>query len=317
MLRGPTRFAVFSMEPIKRLLRQRIHDWVVTAFPRDPASGIDYDQPTGDPGLFGPDTVTWRVHADFPGMLSGGLCALMLQTLHPRALAGVWDHSNFREDLVGRLRRTTAFVGGTTYAPTAAARGLIDKVRRIHDQVSGVTEDGYPYSANDPELLTWVHVTEAYSFLRGFRCCTAMAVSPEHVDRYYDEVRRIAEALGARDVPASAAQVADYLHGVRRQLAVTARSRTVLEVLSHIRLPVPAAGLSRELFLNAGAALLPPWAEDMLERSRGQRAKARLASGALRTLAPLFRQALTNGVASRSCRRLGLSPSILQHMPDA
>ena len=91
----------------------RIRHWVLSAFPRG-QSGIDYDHPPGDPGLFGPDSVTWRVHADFPGMLSGGLCALMLQTLHPLALAGVWDHSNFREDLVGRLRRTTNFVAGTT-----------------------------------------------------------------------------------------------------------------------------------------------------------------------------------------------------------
>ena len=135
--------------PITPLLRA----WVLRAFPRDPA-GIDYGSPAGDPGLFGADSATWQIHADFAGMLSGGLCALMLQTLHPAALAGVWDHSNFRDDLVGRLRRTTNFVAGTTYAGTEAANDLIARVRRIHARVRGVTETGESYDAEDPKLLT-------------------------------------------------------------------------------------------------------------------------------------------------------------------
>ena len=225
------------------------------------AARLDYDQPLGDPGLFDPAGATWRIHADFPGMLAGGLCALMLQTLHPLALAGVWDHSNFREDLVGRLRRTTTFVGGTTYAPRAAAEALIARVRSIHDQVHGHAEDGRPYSANDPDLLTWVHVTEAYSFLQGYRRYSHIALPPGGGDRYYDEYRRIAEALGARDVPRCEAEVEAYFRrGSSRQLVFTERSRMVLEILSRVRLPVPAAGLSRDVFLHAGAALLPDWA---------------------------------------------------------
>ena len=110
------------LDLLTSLPRARIRRWVLSAFPRDPAATVDYDRPRGDPGLFGPDSVTWRVHGSFPGMLAGGLCSLMLQTLHPRALAGVWDHSNFRDDMVGRLRRTTRFVGGTTYAPRADGR---------------------------------------------------------------------------------------------------------------------------------------------------------------------------------------------------
>jgi len=81
-------------------VRVAIRHWVLSAFPRTEGSGIDYDHPLGDTGLFGPDSATWRVHSDFPGMLSGGLAALTLQTLHPLALAGVWDHSNFRNDLI-------------------------------------------------------------------------------------------------------------------------------------------------------------------------------------------------------------------------
>lgn len=286
-----------------------IRSWVLGAFPRG-QSGIDYDAPLGDPGWFGPDSVTWRVHSEFPGMLAGGLCALMLQTLHPLALAGVYDHSNFRDDLVGRLRRTTAFVAGTTYAPTAEVDTLIARVTRIHAQVRGHGADGRAYSADDPALLTWVHVTEAYGFLQG--CRRYCRQVPEAVaDQYYREYKRVAEALGATAVPASEAEVQAYFQAQRPQLLFDARSREVLAVLSTIRLPVPMAGLSRELFLGAGAALLPDWAEAMLERTPAQRAQSRVSARVLRGLAPLFRRALQDGLATRACTRMGVPASAL------
>ncbi len=291
----------------------RIRAWVLDVFPRG-RSGIDYDAPAGDPGLFGPDSVTWRIHADFPGMLSGGLCALMLQTFHPRALAGVWDHSNFREDLVGRLRRTTDFVAGSTYAGSDEAARLIARVRAIHARVQGTTADGTPYRADDPALLTWVHVTESYGFLQGYRrYCrdvpTALA------DAYYAETARVAEALGATGVPASEAEVAAYFDSVRDTLRYDDRSREVLAVLSRMRLPVPMAGLSRDLFLGAGAALLPDWAETLLRRTRLQRIEMRAAARSLTMLAPLFRAALPDGIAPRACARVGVDAALLGQWP--
>ena len=295
--------------PFSAALRHRVRAWVVHAFPRDATgSGIDYDQPPGDPGLFDPRGATWRIHADFPGMLSGGLCALMLQTLHPAALAGVWDHSNFRTDLVGRLRRTTEFVAATSYAPAAEAQRLVDRVKRIHARVRGVTADGQPYSADDPALLTWVHVTEAYGFLQGYRRY-AGPVPRADADRYYDETREVAERLGATGVPRSEQAVEDFLAQVQPQLAYTERSREVLAVLSRMRLPVPLPGLSRDLFLGAGAALLPDWANTLLQRTPGQDLQARIGARGLRAMAPVFRAALTDGPAQRSCARMGLDPA--------
>lgn len=116
---------------------------------------FDLSQPPGDPGLFGPDSVIWRVHGDFTSMMCGGISALLLQMLHPAALAGVWDHSNFREDMMGRLRRTSQFIAVTTYGNSQDAQTLIDRVKRIHLKVSGVDSEGKPYAASDPHLLTW------------------------------------------------------------------------------------------------------------------------------------------------------------------
>lgn len=291
----------------------RIRAWVLDVFPRG-RSGIDYDAPAGDPGLFGPDSVTWRIHADFPGMLSGGLCALMLQTLHPQALAGVWDHSNFREDLVGRLRRTTDFVAGSTYAGRDEAQRLIARVRAIHARVQGTTADGTPYRADDPALLTWVHVTESYGFLQGYRRY-CRAVPTALADAYYAETACVAEALGATGVPACEADVVAYFDSVRDTLRYDERSREVLAVLSRMRLPVPMAGLSRDMFLGAGAALLPDWAQTLLRRTRLQRMETRAAASSLAMLAPLFRAALPDGIAPRACARVGMDAALLAQWP--
>lgn len=291
----------------------RIRAWVLGVFPRG-RSGIDYDAPAGDPGLFGPQSVTWRIHGDFPGMLSGGLCALMLQTLHPRALAGVWDHSNFREDLIGRLRRTTDFVAGTTYASRSEAERLIERVRGIHSRVAGVTADGTPYRADEPDLLTWVHVTESYSFLQGYRRY-CRAVPGRLADAYFEEVACVARALGARDVPTSELQVCRYFAAVQPTLRYDARSREVLAVLSRMRLPVPMAGLSRDLFLGAGAALLPDWATQMLRRTRAQALQVEAASRGLSAISPLFRAALRDGIAPRACARAGVDVATLARWP--
>lgn len=297
-------------------VRAPVRRWVQKAFPRRRDGGTDYDRPAGDPGLFGPDSVTWRIHADFPGMLAGGLAALMMQTLHPLALAGVWDHSRFRDDLVGRLRRTTAFIGLTTYAPRAQAEAAIHRVRLIHQRIHGLAADGRPYSAQDPELLTWVHATEVHGFLAGFRNYSGRALPDWAADRYLDEMRRIAEALGARDVPASRAELAAYFQRVQAQLAFTSRSQTVLEVLAGIRLPVPFLGLSRAVFLGAGSALLPGWARHRLRLTGGQQRQARYAAATLRAMAPVFRTALREGVAARSCRRTGRPPESLAQFPS-
>ncbi len=111
---------------------------------------IDFERPKGEPGLFGPQSAIWQVHGDFTSMLCGGISALLLQMLHPLALAGVWDHSRFREDILGRLRRTSQFISATTFATTPDAERLIAKVQGIHQRIAGVDKDGTPYQGERP-----------------------------------------------------------------------------------------------------------------------------------------------------------------------
>jgi uncharacterized protein (DUF2236 family) len=174
--------------------------------------------------------------------------------------------------------------------------------------VRGVTESGEPYDAEDPQLLTWVHATEAFGFLEGYRRAYG-PVPRAAADRYYDETRRVAEVLGARDVPRSEDEVTAYFTTVQPRLAFTERSRTVLQVLERMRLPVPLPGLSRDLFLGAGMMLLPEWAIERIGPGRVQRLRARAATAMLSTLAPLFRASLNDGPAQRACRRVGKDPS--------
>ncbi|QUY49654.1 DUF2236 domain-containing protein [Serratia plymuthica] len=265
--------------------------------------GIDFENPAGDPGLFGPQSVIWRVHCDFTSMLCGGVSALLMQMLHPLALAGVWDHSNFREDMLGRLRRTSQFVSVTTFGPTAEAERLIAKVRAIHLQVTGVSNDGRPYAASDPDLLTWVHVVESSCFLASHLRYRNPHLSPELQDRYYRETARVAAALGARDIPTSCAAVADYLQRMRPQLVCDERTREVARIL--LAAPAPSA-LARPfgwLVMQAGIDLLPDWAQQQFDFYPGA-LRRRLVRVGVGGVGKVLRASMRNGSYQRAVRRI-------------
>jgi uncharacterized protein (DUF2236 family) len=302
---GAPRARLPGVKLLPRPARRHLRRQVLAVLSRD-APAPDYDAPLGDPGLFGPDSVTWKIHADFPSMMAGGLASLMLQALHPLALAGVWDHSAFRTDTLGRLRNTTAFVGRTTYAPRAPAEAAIERVLAIHRTVRGTAPDGRAYSADDSHLLTWVHCAGCWCFLRAYETYCLAHIPPAMQDRYLEEMARVAEALGARDVPRSVPGLASFFAAVRPELVFDARTRETLRILGSIRLPIPFPDLSRDLFMGAAAALLPSWALDLMGRSALRRLRDRTSSHALQLIAPSVRDAMAEGgLAWRACRRTG------------
>jgi uncharacterized protein (DUF2236 family) len=293
--------------PFAEDVRARVEAAVLGLVTGRGAPAIDFLAPAGDPGLFGPDAICWRVHADFTSMMVGGISALLLQMLHPLALAGVVDHSNFREDILGRLRRTATFIAGTTFGSRRDAERLIERVRKVHRTVVGTAPDGRPYAADDPDLLTWVHVAEVDSFLRAHLRYVNAALPPAAQDRYFDETALVAERLGARDVPRSRAAVVAYYDRVRPVLAVTERSREVTRLL--VDAPLPGPRLPGKLFMAAGIDLLPGWAQalvgyDALAPLRGPVARA----GVL-AMAPVLRWGLRHGSAYRARLRCLMPPA--------
>ena len=221
---------------------------------------------TPDPGLYGPDSVTWRVHAD-PSMALAGLRALLLQAVHPLAMSGVAQHSDFREDPWGRLFRTAEYVGVTTYGTTEQARRAGAKVRGIHRRLAGIEpESGTAYRVDDPELLRWVHCVEVESFLStAVRC--GLRLSPSEQDRYYAEQTVGARLVGldSADVPGSVAEMADYFRDIQPQLAVTRAGRDAAVFVlwppmpTKVAIGTPARPAWVALAAAAGA-MLPRWA---------------------------------------------------------
>ena len=266
---------------------------------------LDLETPPGDPGLFGPASISWQVHGDFTSMLIGGISALMLQALHPLALAGVWDHSNFRQDMLGRLRRTGQFISGTTFGSTRDANWLIEKVRTIHLQVTGTGLDGRQYAASDPELLTWVHVAEVSNFLAAHIRYRNPHLSAADQDQYYDEIALVAERLGATNVPRSRQQIADYLERVRPQLLCDERSHEVMRLLLNAPAPSLLAKPFGALMMQAGIDLLPDWASDQLGLQQ-QPLTRKLVRAGVSSTAPILRWAVRNGSVQRARRRMGL-----------
>jgi len=251
---------------IGRPLRNQLMAPVARSLAADRLPFEQYTDPPGDPGLFGPGSVTWRVHAD-PSMLVGGLAALMLQTLHPLAIAGVEEHSNYRDDPLGRLSRTGSFVTGTTFGSTEAAERLIKLVRGIHRKVHGTAPDGRPYSADDPHLVTWVHVTEVSSFLRAHQRFTPFPVRGDQADRYFHETAVIAERLGGEGIPRSRLAVRAYFRHVRPDLEAGEQALGAIEFLAKPmrgRGANPVMTAAHQVVIQAAIGLLPPWARDML-----------------------------------------------------
>ena len=214
-----------------------------------------------DPGLFGPDSIAWRVHADLSPVV-GGLRALFLQALHPLAMAGVAEHSDYRHDPLGRLHRTGWFLAATTYGTRATAETAIESVRRIHGTVTGTAPDGRPYSANQPDLLTWVHACEVDSFLAAYQRY-GPGLSGEDADQYLAEMATVAYALGAEWVPETRQELDDYFHDIRPDLGAGGEARQVARFLLVPPLPIVTRG-PYAVLVAAAVGLLPGWARGML-----------------------------------------------------
>jgi uncharacterized protein (DUF2236 family) len=212
-----------------------------------------------DDRWFPPDSPIARVHGD-ASMFVGGLSALLLQSLHPLAMAGVDEHSGFRGDPWGRLARTSHFLAVTTFGSAADAEAEIAQVRAVHRRVRGRAPDGRAYSASDPHLLSWVHVVEVEMFLRAYQRHGTQRLTPLEADEYVAQTAVVAKALGAIDVPVTTAELRRALDAYRPELQSTPAARSTAHyLLASPPLPWSLRGLYLPL-AGAAVALLPRWA---------------------------------------------------------
>ncbi|MFC9463171.1 oxygenase MpaB family protein [Streptomyces coelicoflavus] len=232
------------------------------AGPEGPAARARIHDTPG-PRWFPPDRPIRIVHGD-ASMFIGGISALLLQSLHPLAMAAVAAHSGFRGDPWGRLQRTSTFLAVTTYGTADDAQEAVDHVRGIHERIRGRTPEGLAYHAADPHLLGWVHAAETDSFLRAHQRFGASPLDDADYDAYVADTARVAEALGVIDPPRDRTGLTQCLSIYRPELRATPEARAAARFLL-LRPPIPVVAQPFYAGLAAnGVAVLPAWAREVL-----------------------------------------------------
>jgi uncharacterized protein (DUF2236 family) len=235
----------------------------------------------GDPGLFGPDSMTWPVVGD-AAVFVGGVRALLVQAAHPEVAAGVAQHSRYREDPLGRLSRTAAYVTATSFGAIPEVEQAVAVVQRRHRPVAGMSDRGQPYAASDPGLSAWVHNSLTDSFLTAYRVYGARPCLEEDADRFVTEQARVGALLGAEPLPRTARELSAWITG-HPELAASPGSREAIRFLRHPPLP-PAVRAGYGLVFRAAVATLPGRIGDLLgvPTRRSDLAAGRVTVAALR-----------------------------------
>ena len=295
---------------VKRSVEKRL-DRAASAYLEDSAlAKVDFAAPAGEPSLSSPTSISWRVFKNPVTLFIGGVTAVILEFAEPRVRSGVWDHSSFRADPVRRMKRTGLAAMVTVYGTQSVAERMIESVVRMHERVSGVTPSGQPYTANTPELLSWVHATAAFGFMESYSAY-ARPLSDEERTQSYRDGKRAAALYGAVDAPASLAEQRVFFAEMQDWLEA---SPIIFEFLDIMRaapaLPQPGQ-LMQGLLIRAAIELVPAEIREItgLGRRYGLRPfedkiVRRMARRADRLL-------LRSSPAVQSCLRLGLPADYL------
>lgn len=243
-----------SVEALAQRLRSRIASGAAGPFRHAEyplRHSLDYP---GDAGLSGPDSVTWSVMGDVATFI-GGIRGLLIQAAHPEVVAGVGDHSRYREDPLGRLSRTSAYVTATSYGAMPEVEEAVSTVRRIHQRVKGVSERGIPYDADDPGFSAWVHNALTDSFLVSNQIFGATKLSQSDADRFVAEQTSVGALLNADPMPETAAELSDWIVNH----PALAPSTPMEEAVDFLRSPPLSPGLriGYKVLQAAAVATLP------------------------------------------------------------
>jgi uncharacterized protein (DUF2236 family) len=292
------------------LLQRRLEAAAVDFIQAGPGAATDFSVPPGEPALVPPGSVSWKVFKNPLTLFIGGVAAVVLELAEPRVRSGVWEHTTFRREPLARIQRTGLAALMTVYGPYSQAKAMIARVSALHGRVRGVTSDGQPYRADEPELLDWVQATASYGFLEAY-CAFVQALNLDERDRYYREGRAVAQLYGASGAPLSQQAVDSLFETMRGKLQA---SPVLFEFLALMRgaplLPRWLAPLQR-LLVRAALEIVPPWMRERL----GIDTRPQLGSVQRRLLVAVARASdrimLRDAPAVQSCRRLGLPDDYL------
>lgn len=239
---------------LKTEVKNRVVEATVSLFSHGPQPLEHTLDHPGDPGLFGPDSVSWRVIGDVTAFV-GGIRALLVQTAHPEVVAGVEDHSAYRTDPLGRLSRTAVYVTETTYGAIPEVEATVAAVRRAHAPVRGRSERDRAYSAGNPEMAAWVHNVLTDSFLAAYRAYGPTPLTDDEADRFVAEQTRIGALLGADPMPTTEAELRSWIVD-HPELQPTQALHKAVDFLRDPPLSVPVKAGYKAL-KNAAVATIP------------------------------------------------------------
>jgi uncharacterized protein (DUF2236 family) len=266
------------------------------------ATRVDFAAPVGAPALFAPDSIAWQVHKNPVTLFVGGVAAVLLELAEPRVRTGVWEHSTFRSDPAGRMRRTGHAAMVTVYAPRASAEALIARVRAMHAQVYGVTPAGVRYRADDPELLDWVHATASFGLLRAFDRF-ARPLRADERDSYF--AHGIGARWGASGAPRSEADWERLLRETMPRLEPHPIVQEFLRLVTCTRVG-PAPRAMQRLLVRSAVSILPAPVRELLGIEPRWTLSAVQASVVRALAVGADRTVLRNAPPAQACLRLGL-----------
>jgi uncharacterized protein (DUF2236 family) len=271
---------------------------------------IDFSQPVGEEALVSPDSVSWRIFKNPIALMVGGIAAVILELAEPAVRTGVWQHSSFLKDPVGRLRRTGMAAMVTVYGPRSISQPMIKSVVRMHARVEGETPTGEAFSANDAHLLRWVHATANFGFGEAYNRYVS-PLSQLDFDRLYREGAPAARLYGAYDAPRSGAEVHALFDSMQGRLEP---SDIVFEFLQIMRvtpaLPAPLRWI-QPLLVSAAVEMLPDWIRVRLGLTAAHGLRSAQTLMVRLAGAVSDKIVLPDSPPAQSCQRLGLPKAYL------
>jgi uncharacterized protein (DUF2236 family) len=305
-----TTSAILLPSPLQRRLEAAASDFL------DPGagSGIDFAVPPGEPALLSHDSVSWRLFKNPLSLFIGGVAAVILELAEPRVRTGVWEHTSFRDDPLRRLKRTGLAAMMTVYGPRSRTEAMIAGVVRMHGRVRGSTPAGQPYSADDPELLDWVHATASFGFLQAYHTYVR-PLSRDARDAYYREGKTTSALYGALAPPGSEKELDLLFEAMADKLERSAIVFEFLRIMQRVALLPRPMSMLQDWLIRAAVELVPRWARERLELGDAWNLRPWQRNVIGRAGSSVDRIVLRSGPAVQSCRRVGLPDDYLYTAP--